>query len=216
MDDPWIGRIGVWQTSPNPPCDRCDLTFVKSEGQVLVALVVDGAPGRASARPSWPRETLFEAVGQAFLGHAVPEELLRVIGDRLRAAFNGQTWRLSAAAAAIRWNAHSGILDVAEVGDTKAWIVGGPASRPLMDGGIPQKGIAPRNMLGSLEPEIRLKQINWTSIGSAGRPTLALLTDGAYSLLRAPSNTLPSDARSWAIDRTGSDDATVLLIDPPA
>jgi hypothetical protein len=181
----------------------------------LVALLVDGAPGRASARPPWPRETLFDVVGDVFLDHFEPEAMLRALGDRLRNAIQGQVWRCLAAAAAIRWDAGTNVVEVAEAGDTKAWLVGQPTAAPLTDGGIPEPGIALRHMLGSPGEKIRYRRVSLAASGRAACPSVALLTDGAYTILRSPNGTLPSDPRAWAIDAVGSDDATVLLISPP-
>ena len=215
MHNPWKGRTHLWQTSPSPPADRCDLAFVRVQSHVLYALLVDGAPGRASARPPWPRETLFDAVGTVFLDYAEPEAMLRELGARLRSTFHGQTWRFSAAATAIRWDAATGLLTVAEAGDTKAWLVNRPAALPLTDGGIPQPGIALRNMLGDVAPEIRTKEVRLAVDGGPDGPSVAILTDGAYAILRSPNGTLPTDTNAWAIDAVGLDDATVLLIQAP-
>lgn len=215
MRDHWTGCTCVWQTSPFSPADQCDLAFVRVHDSLLVALVVDGAPGRLSARPPWPRETLFAAVSDTFLNHDEPETMLRETGDRLRKAFQGQPWRLFAAAAAMRWNTNTGVIDVAEVGDTKAWLVELSCATPLTDGGIPQPGVTPRNMLGAHAPEVRTRQATFAPDGGPTSRTVALLTDGAYALLTSAMGVLPADIHDWSLQAVGGDDATLLLIQSP-
>jgi len=215
MNDPWAGRVRLWQTSPAVPADRCDLAFVEVRGKELVALVVDGAPGRASARPPWPREAIFEAAGFAFGRRSGPEETLRLLGERLRSAVQGQAWRLGAAAAAISWDAASGRIESAEAGDTKAWLVQTPAPMPVIEGGVPERGRTPANMLGAVTPDIRSKIFHFSDVGMDGCLGVALMTDGADDILRSPTLGLPGERGAWTIETVGIDDATLLLVEPP-
>ncbi|WP_201067223.1 hypothetical protein [Thiorhodovibrio winogradskyi] len=215
MSDRWEGCARLWQTSPNAPVDRCDLAFVKILEEQLVALVVDGAPGRASARPPWPREAIFEAAGNAFTNCSEPEAILSSLGELLRTSFQGQAWRLGAAAAAISWNAGSGRIKVAEAGDTKVWLVQASAPKPIIEGGLPRRGYTPANMLGFSTPAIRSRTFHCSDVFMNTCLGLALITDGADDILRLPSMDLPGEIISWTLETVGTDDATLLLVKPP-
>lgn len=211
MSDAWTERTRVWETSPAPPMEQCDLVLVRSQESVLVALVLDGALGRSTARPPCPREKLFEAVYGPFLEQDEPGELLHAIGARMRDMRRGQAWRMYAAAAALRWDTAGG-LDVAEIGDTKAWLIDGGYAKALTESGIPRAGVTPHPMLGMDDSEAQLRRFSRHAAATTQNWTVALMTDGAYALLASPTGDLPGDSSMWSLDEVGQDDATLLVV----
>jgi hypothetical protein len=215
MTDVWSERTRLWQTSPSSPTDRCDLVLVRSSGSVLLAVVVDGAPGKVTARPPRPREALFAAVGEAFLDEDDPVRLISEIGVRLQRSFSHDAARLYAAAAAVRWDAADGSLEAAEVGDTKVWLLEPERILPLTEGGIPEPGVSPRHVLGTREPELRTRRMSVPLATGTGHRVLALVTDGAHALLTAATGALPLELGKWRLERVGRDDASLLLVGGP-
>lgn len=217
MTDAWAERTLLWQTSPHPSTDQCDLALVRVDGPVFTGLLVDGAPGRSSARPRWPRETLFAAISGPFLAAETTHDLLLGIGERLRSMFRGQVWRMHASAAAICWNAETGVVDLSEVGDTKAWVLAGGCAT-VMAGvdGLPRVGFSPSGTLGTDTPQVRSCRVHLGGSERRDEPMIALLTDGAHELLAGATGRLPEDPEKWRLDRTGRDDATLLLVPGPA
>jgi hypothetical protein len=204
-------ELRMAQDSPRAPYDQCDLVLVRrgADGTTMV-LVVDGSPGRVTARPARPRERLFAVVRDCWRGVEPPADLLHRIDQTLVIDRAGQPWRMAASAVALQIDAAGREVVIAQAGDTSAWIIEAGKARALFKASAPAAATAPAGMLGEEHAQIRTQAVPGHHLRS-----LAILTDGAYHrLVRAGWPTVTRDAFEDTLRTVGGhDDATVVRVD---
>jgi hypothetical protein len=221
---------------PRPPeairfCQHCpagvlgcnDLFLAVTEGQPLL-LLVDGSPGRGSASGSQPRRKLFQILASVWpeLRTLEPERLLHRFGEALReenqlSKQEGKPSMFCSAVACSR-GAAAGEWLMAEVGDTKAFLVEGEHAVPLWSEGLPTSDHRVDGPLGTSRPSIRSRTLTL-----APDQPLLLLTDGAFSVLSAAGCVAPEGIQTsepasrfddWVRRHGSEDDATLVVFRP--
>jgi len=215
---PWSTAIAHLESSPHGPFDQCDLLLVSSsvEDGSLLVLLLDGSPVRGTNRAGHFRRRLFEIIAPLWPGCETWSvgEILRRLDEGFKDANAGGAGRLYASAVALRAQQGQGLVEVAEVGDTKAWMAREECYRPVWTEGLPRLDNCVTGALGTPRALVREQ-----SLRLKDEQSVALMTDGAYNVLLEQGMRTKDGCLKLGIEdafvsgcRSACDDANLLVL----
>ena len=213
----WSRRLTLRESSLNGLLQRCDL-FVADPRDPPLFLLLDGSTSSGSAVPANPRSRLFAALAASWpsLVALPPAELLAHLGEELRRANAGSAKRMFASAVCLRPDVEPGAWQLAEAGDSKAFLYDGAVGNVVLPAGLPRPDHRTEGLLGTSGQLVRTAVVR-----PQPSQRLLLATDGAFHILvGATAATAEGGLRGDVLaafsarGRYSEDDATLVLFEP--